>query len=176
MRTIYDIIESPVGPLLLTADERGLTRVWFETGERRHAPHADWWHANDADDDEATRIIVKTRRQLGAYFAGHRTRFDLPLAPVGTPFQRRVWCALADIPFGRTISYLELARTVGDVRAVRAVGGANGKNPLPIVLPCHRVIGANGSLTGFGGGIERKRWLLEHERAIPATSELRLAL
>jgi methylated-DNA-[protein]-cysteine S-methyltransferase len=174
--TIYDVIETPVGPLLLTAEVSGLTRVWFDKGDGSLEPHADWWRANDADRDDATAVIVRARTQLDEYFSGRRTRFDLPLAPAGTPFQKRVWSALADIPYGRTISYIELARTVGDERAVRAVGGANGKNPLPIVLPCHRVIGANGSLAGFGGGIERKRWLLEHEHAIPVTPVLSLEL
>jgi methylated-DNA-[protein]-cysteine S-methyltransferase len=174
--TIYDVIATPVGPLLLTAQKSGLTRVWFDKGDGSLEPHADWWRANSADDDDATRIILTARAQLDEYFAGRRTRFDLPLSPTGTPFQRRVWAALADIPYGRTISYIELARTVGDERAVRAVGGANGRNPLPIVLPCHRVIGADGSLTGFGGGIERKRWLLEHEGAIATSPTLSLGL
>lgn len=175
MTTVYQVIPSAVGPLLLTADESGLTRVWFEKGDREHAPHEDWLRFEDAgcDGDPATTIAT-TRTQLDEYFAGCRTRFELPLSPHGTPFQRRVWAALAEIPYGRTISYLELARSLGDERAVRAVGGANGKNPLPIVLPCHRVIGADGSLTGFGGGIERKRWLLEHEGAIPRALSLAL--
>jgi methylated-DNA-[protein]-cysteine S-methyltransferase len=171
--TIYQVIPSAVGPLLLTADESGLTRVWFEKAGRGHVPRADWLRIEDVErDSEQERTIAATRAQLDEYFAGRRTRFELPLSPHGTPFQRRVWTALAEIPYGRTISYLELARSLGDERAVRAVGGANGKNPLPIVLPCHRVIGANGSLTGFGGGIERKRWLLEHEGAIPRTLAL----
>ena len=173
--TVYQVIPSAVGPLLLTADESGLTRVWFEKGGRRHDPQHDWLRVEEAGrDGEQVSTIAAARAQLDEYFAGRRTRFELPLSPLGTPFQRRVWAALAEIPYGRTISYLELARSVGDERAVRAVGGANGKNPLPIVLPCHRVIGADGSLTGFGGGIERKRWLLEHEGAIPRTLSLAL--
>jgi methylated-DNA-[protein]-cysteine S-methyltransferase len=171
--TVYQVIPSAVGPLLLTADESGLTRVWFEKGGRGHAPRDEWLRVEDAErDGDVATTIAAARAQLDEYFAGRRTRFELPLSPHGTPFQRRVWAALAEIPFGRTISYLELARTLGDERAVRAVGGANGKNPLPIVLPCHRVIGADGSLTGFGGGIERKRWLLEHEGALPGTLSL----
>ncbi|MEO8560769.1 MAG: methylated-DNA--[protein]-cysteine S-methyltransferase, partial [bacterium] len=166
MTTLYSVIDSSVGPLLLTADERGLTRVWFDMGGESHRPRGHWQRAEDAVGSTSTRTIDTARTQLDEYFAGHRTQFELPLSPEGTEFQRRVWDALAEIPFGTTISYLELARTVGDPRAVRAVGGANGRNPLPIVLPCHRVIGADGSLTGFGGGIERKRWLLEHEGAI----------
>jgi methylated-DNA-[protein]-cysteine S-methyltransferase len=175
--TVYEVVASAVGPLLLTADESGLTRVWFDKGGDSHVPQDGWVRLEHAvRGSEPTRTIRAARTQLDEYFTGRRTRFHLPLAPVGTPFQRRVWAALADIPFGATISYLELARTVGDERAVRAVGGANGKNPLPIVLPCHRVIGADGSLTGFGGGIERKRWLLEHEGAISGISPLSLGL
>ena len=184
MTTLHQVIESPVGPLLLSADESGLTRVWFD--KRGGAdPSTALGMTVGADpstalgmtvDTIAARTIAAARAQLDEYFAGLRTHFDLPLAPIGTPFQLRVWAALAEIPFGRTISYLELARTIGDERAVRAVGGANGKNPLPIVLPCHRVIGADGSLTGFGGGIERKRWLLEHEGAIPRSATLSLDL
>ena len=174
--TIYEVIDSAVGPLLLTADASGLTRVWFDKGAGSLEPHGDWQRADAGDGREAVRTIAAARAQLDEYFAGRRTRFDLPLAPSGTSFQRRVWSALAEIPFGHTMSYLELARIVGDERAVRAVGGANGRNPLPIVLPCHRVIGSDGSLTGFGGGIERKRWLLEHEGAIARTTVLSLDL
>ncbi|HEV7992789.1 MAG TPA: methylated-DNA--[protein]-cysteine S-methyltransferase [Gemmatimonadaceae bacterium] len=176
MTTLYSVMDSVIGALLLTADESGLTRIWFDKGGESHEPHREWQRAESAAGSEPARTIDAARSQLDEYFAGTRTRFALPLAPRGTPFQQRVWAALAEIPFGRTISYLELAHIVGDARAVRAVGGANGKNPLPIVLPCHRVIGANGSLTGFGGGIERKRWLLEHERAIPTAATLSLGL
>jgi methylated-DNA-[protein]-cysteine S-methyltransferase len=103
--------------------------------------------------------------QLAAYFAGERTDFDLPLSPSGTPFQLSVWRALLSIPYGETISYRELARRIGNAKAVRAVGAANGRNPIPIIVPCHRVIGADGSLTGYGGGLPRKRLLLELEGA-----------
>jgi methylated-DNA-[protein]-cysteine S-methyltransferase len=109
--------------------------------------------------------LLEASRQLQAYFAGERREFDLPLAPYGSDFQRRVWSALLEIPYGETISYLELARRLGDPRAVRAVGSANGRNPISIIIPCHRVIGADGSLVGYGGGLERKRWLLRHEAA-----------
>ena len=128
-----------------------------------------------ADDGSAGRPAAATlaaaAEQLDEYFAGARTVFDLPLAPRGTPFQQRVWQALRGIPFGDTISYAELARRIETPRAVRAVGGANARNPLSIIVPCHRVVGMDGSLTGFGGGIERKRWLLGHEaaRTPPAT-------
>jgi methylated-DNA-[protein]-cysteine S-methyltransferase len=104
--------------------------------------------------------------QLAEYFAGNRTAFDLPLDASGSDFERQVWTLLRAIPYGATTSYGELARRLGDVKLSRAVGAANGKNPIPIIVPCHRVIGANGDLTGFGGGIDRKRWLLEHEGAL----------
>ena len=108
-------------------------------------------------------LLDEARRQLTAYFAGRLRAFDLPLAPNGTDFQRRVWVELTKIPFGTTVSYGELARRLSNAAAVRAVGAANGRNPIPIIVPCHRVIGSNGSLTGFGGGLPRKQWLLRHE-------------
>jgi methylated-DNA-[protein]-cysteine S-methyltransferase len=111
-------------------------------------------------------VLARARRQLEEYFAHARTTFDLPLDPVGSAFQLRVWSALRAIPYGTTLSYSDLARRLGDVRATRAVGAANGRNPIPIIVPCHRVVGAHGELTGFGGGIDRKRWLLEHEGAL----------
>ena len=111
-------------------------------------------------------MLAHARRQLTEYFAGVRTAFDLPLDPPGTPFQRQVWDALRTIPYGVTTSYGELARRLGDPRGTRALGAANGKNPIPIIVPCHRVVGARGELTGFGGGLDRKRWLLEHEGAL----------
>jgi len=115
---------------------------------------------------EVTPLLARVRQQLEEYFARIRTSFDLPLDPVGSEFQRRVWDALRAIPYGTTVSYSDIARRLGDARATRAVGAANGQNPIPIIVPCHRVIGADGDLTGFGGGIERKRWLLEHEGAL----------
>ena len=113
----------------------------------------------------AGAVLARTREQLNEYFARTRTTFDLPLAPAGSAFERRVWDALRAIPYGSTVSYGELARRLGDPRATRAVGAANGKNAIPIIVPCHRVVGARGELTGFGGGLDRKRWLLEHEGA-----------
>src|SRR5688572_12192877 len=161
---VHELFRSPVGELLLSADDTGLTGVWFEpTGGRVASP--DRRRAAVAS-DAASRILDAARAQLAAYFAGGLRSFDLPLAPRGTPFERRVWEALRDIPFGRTVSYGELARIIGEPGAARAVGAANGRNPLPIVVPCHRVIGADGSLVGFGGGLPRKRWLLEHEGAL----------
>ncbi|GJG86156.1 hypothetical protein tb265_13370 [Gemmatimonadetes bacterium T265] len=176
--TVHTTIPSPVGPLLVVADAAGLRAVYFEPHEHAaavapariapaSAPASD--RAGPASD-----VVAEARAQLDAYFAGTRTTFDLPLAARGTPFQTRVWAALRAIPFGETISYAELARRVGSPSAVRAVGGANGRNPLSIVVPCHRVVGADGSLAGFGGGVERKRWLLRHEGARAASATLPL--
>ncbi|MDB5968884.1 MAG: ogt 4 [Hydrocarboniphaga sp.] len=150
----HSTMESPIGELTLLADETGLTGVHMEY--RRHPPAEQAWRS-----DELRFRVAKD--QLAAYFTGELREFDLPLAPVGTPFQRKVWDALMQIPYGETISYGELARRLGDVKASRAVGLANGKNPIAIIVPCHRVIGASGDLTGYGGGLERKRWLLDHE-------------
>ncbi|MBP5856887.1 methylated-DNA--[protein]-cysteine S-methyltransferase [Marivibrio halodurans] len=154
---LYCVTESPVGPILLAGDGERLHRIAFSTGRRPFGPEAGW-----ARDDTA---FAEARRQLATYFAGGLTRFDLPYALSGTDFRQRVWRALATIPHGETRSYGWLARAIGDPKAVRAVGAANGANPLPILLPCHRVIGADGSLTGFGGGIETKRALLDLEGA-----------
>ena len=149
---------SPVGDLQLHADAEGrLTGLYL-----RH----DGSSTGDGPFDAA-------REQLDAYFAGDLEAFDLPLAPHGTPFQLRVWDELTRIPYTETISYKELALRLGDVKLVRAVGLANGRNPLSIVIPCHRVIGADGTLVGYGGGLERKRWLLDHEAV---TSGRRLAI
>jgi len=150
-------IDSPVGPLLLAGDGEALRLVYFQAGPHPRRPPSDWI----ADAMPVSAAI----RQLEEYFAGERRAFDLPLAPQGTDFQRTVWRELTRIPYGQTVSYGELARRVGNPQASRAVGLANGKNPLPIIVPCHRVIGANGSLTGFGGGVEIKRKLLTLESA-----------
>lgn len=149
---------SPVGPLLLAGTTAGLTHVLFGEGPRPSAPAADW-HEDAAAFDAA-------RGQLDEYFAGTRRAFDLPLAPAGTPFQRAVWSLLRAIPFGDTRCYRDLAVAMGKPGAMRAVGLANGRNPLSIVVPCHRVIGSDGSLTGFGGGLEAKRFLLDHEQRV----------
>lgn len=148
-------MESPVGPLLLAADAQALTRVHFQGGRHPFTPPAEWRH-------EAARF-ASVARELAEYFAGERRAFSLALAMEGSGFQRSVWQALVAIPYGETLSYAELARRVGSV--ARAVGMANGANPLPIVVPCHRVIGSDGSLTGFGGGLAVKRALLELEGA-----------
>jgi methylated-DNA-[protein]-cysteine S-methyltransferase len=150
-------MDSPVGVLTLAARDGKLVGVYMT--DQRHPPTGtEHWRRDDASFAEAVP-------QLAAYFAGELHEFDLPIELSGTPFQCRVWSALRDIPYGCTISYGELARRVGNERASRAVGLANGRNPVSIVVPCHRVIGANGSLTGYGGGLERKSWLLDHERA-----------
>ena len=162
MATCYQWTESPVGRLLLVADEGGLRELLFERG--RTSPTIDAsWENNDP-------LLREAIRQLRAFFAGERQHFDLELNPQGTGFQQRVWRALQEIPFGQTISYRELARRLGNPAASRAVGLANGSNPIAIIIPCHRVIGSNGTLTGYGGGLENKRWLLDFER-----SQLRLA-
>jgi len=153
--------DSPVGPLLLAADDTGLRLIEFHAPRHPARIGSDWREGDNA-------VLEATRAQLGEYFAGTRRGFELPLAPQGTEFQRRVWWALAEIPYGATISYAQLAARVGKPSATRAVGAANGRNPLPIVLPCHRVIGADGSLTGFGGGLPTKRFLLALEGALPA--------
>ena len=152
-------IDSPVGPLTLVAGDGGLRAVRFG---------AEPLPAGAPDGDDP--VLAATAEQLRAYFAGERTTFDLPLELTGTPFQRRAWLALADIPYGATVSYGEQARRLGRPGAARAVGAANGRNPLPIVLPCHRLVGANGSLTGYGGGLAVKRALLEHEAATAAAA------
>jgi len=148
---------SPVGGLRLVGDEGRLRKILFERGRRPAPPPP----ATPPDAEPFREVI----RQLDAYFAGELETFDLVLAPEGTPFQLEVWGLLRAIPYGETVSYGELARKIGRRDAARAVGAANGSNPIPIVVPCHRVVGADGSLTGFGGGIENKRWLLHHEGA-----------
>ena len=148
-------LETPVGPLRLVASDVGLRSVSF----RAEAPGP---HAVDGD----SPVLDEAARQLGEYFAGTRTAFTIPLDLRGTPFQLDAWRRLAEIPYGETVSYAEQARRVGRPRAVRAIGAANGSNPVPIVLPCHRVIGSDGSLTGFGGGLDVKRALLDHEAGV----------
>jgi methylated-DNA-[protein]-cysteine S-methyltransferase len=155
--TLTTTVESPIGPLTLTASEGRLTGLSMH--EQRHAPTvSDDWVRDDA-------WFAPITEQLDAYFAGDLTEFDVPLRLEGTDFQRRVWARLREIPYGTTMSYGELARRAGRPGASRAVGLANGRNPIAIVVPCHRVIGADGQLTGYGGGIDRKIWLLDLERA-----------
>lgn len=154
--TYWTEIDSPIGRLLLTADDAGLIGLHME--ERRHGP-ADVDPTWIRDDD----TFVDAKKQLDAYFAGELREFDLPLNPSGTAFQQRVWAELRTIPYGEVRSYGEIAEQIGRPTASRAVGMANGRNPISIIVPCHRVIGASGALTGYGGGIDRKRTLLEME-------------
>lgn len=156
------MIDSPVGPLTLVASNAGLRAVlWDDDRETRVK-----LGSIDADLPDPAGVLVAAGNQLDEYFAGRRTTFDLPLAAAGSAFQRSAWDALRTIPFGETVSYGEQARRMGDSRKARAVGAANGRNPISIIVPCHRVVGANGSLTGFAGGIENKAWLLDHERRV----------
>jgi methylated-DNA-[protein]-cysteine S-methyltransferase len=151
----FDEIATPIGPLLLAADEHGLRHVLFAQDRYGPRERGDWVR------DRA--LLRECSAQLLAWFGGELRVFALRLAAHGTPFQQRVWQALGTIPFGSTCSYRDIACALGAPTATRAVGAANGRNPLPIIVPCHRVIGADGSLTGFGGGLPRKRWLLAHE-------------
>jgi len=153
-------MKSPVGPLRLFATEGALTAIYLE--KHKGAP------ALTATEREDLPVLLAARRQLEEYFAGERVAFDLPLEPTGTPFQHTVWKALREIPLGVTWSYGDLARHVGRAGAARAVGAANGKNPLSIVVPCHRVVGSDGTLTGYAGGVPIKQWLLEHEQRVLA--------
>jgi methylated-DNA-[protein]-cysteine S-methyltransferase len=148
MATAY--ISTPLGSAKLEGDENGLTYVTIlETDE--------------PESKIIPEILEDAVYQLNEYFEGKRQNFDLLLNPEGTEFQKKVWAALLEIPFGKTISYLELSKNLGDVKAIRAVASANGKNPLWVIIPCHRVIGSDGSLTGYSGGLHRKKWLLNHE-------------
>ena len=163
----YGYFESPLGPLLVAGDTERLHLIRFPSEDRSGEP-GPGWRRDDA-------FFAETFRQLDAYFAGALTQFDLPLWRAGTDFQNKVWSALCRIPFGETVSYGALASRIGKPNASRAVGGANGANPLPIVVPCHRVIGSDKSLTGFGGGIEVKKFLLAHEQSVAAGERSRRA-
>jgi methylated-DNA-[protein]-cysteine S-methyltransferase len=151
----YTYLDSPFGDLLAVRDDVGLTALHLPSGRKPGAVAPGWTHDAAAFED--------VRSQVEEYFAGSRQTFDLPLNLMGTPFQLRVWTALLDIPYGETTSYGKTALAIGAPTASRAVGLANGQNPIPIIVPCHRVIGSNGSLTGYGGGLPAKRWLLSHE-------------
>ena len=143
-------IKTPLGVAKLEGDMDGISAITVLDNDEKVT-------------DLVPEVLEDAAYQLNEYFEGTRKRFDLTLNPDGTDFQQRVWTALQEIPFGKTVSYLELSKTLGDVKAIRAVAAANGKNPLWIVVPCHRVIGSDGSLTGYAGGLRRKKWLLEHE-------------
>lgn len=151
----YRYVPSPLGDLLLAGDDTGLKILGFPSGKGNVEPEPDW--------QLDSQCFIEAQQQLNEYFAGERQHFDLQIAPSGTDFQLQVLDALLEIPCGETRSYRDIAKRIGRPNAVRAVGAANGRNPLPIIIPCHRVIGADGSLTGFGGGIEAKTWLLKLE-------------
>jgi methylated-DNA-[protein]-cysteine S-methyltransferase len=155
METVY--VNSPLGITKIVGDEDGIAIV----------------SVSDVGDNDVSQTIPKVLEeavsQLQEYFDGKRTDFDLKLNPKGTDFQQKVWKSLLEIPYGKTISYMDQTKKLGDIKAIRAVASANGKNPLWIVVPCHRVIGTNGSLTGYAGGLSRKKWLLEHEN--PSTQQ-----
>jgi len=149
-------VESPIGPIRLTAGAAALTGVFML--KHKYGP------AGFPDEERGeSSLLTEAARQLAAYFAGELRDFDLPLAPEGSDFQQQVWDELRRIPFGETTSYMAIAKRIGDPRHVRAVGSANGRNPISIIIPCHRVVGSDGSLVGYGGGLDRKRWLLDHE-------------
>ena len=159
----YDVVPAPIGRLIVASDGSAIAGVWMANAR----PRDDQWERHRGTD----ALLAEVRGELTAYFEGRLREFRVPLAPNGTDFQRRVWTALTKIPYGTTISYADLARRVDNLAAVRAVGAANGRNPIPVIVPCHRVIGSDGSLTGFGGGLDRKRWLLHHEGALAGGQE-----
>jgi methylated-DNA-[protein]-cysteine S-methyltransferase len=152
---LYTTTDSPVGELLLVGDGRALRGLSMQEGRTAVGVHPDWTR-----DDEVFDPVLG---QLAEYFEGRRAAFQLPLEPQGTPFQRLVWHALRELPYGETVTYGELARRIGRPASSRAVGAANGQNPISLIVPCHRVVGADGTLTGYGGGVERKRFLLDLE-------------
>ncbi|GGQ00979.1 methylated-DNA-[protein]-cysteine S-methyltransferase [Actinomadura coerulea] len=164
METTHVVIESVVGPLTLVATDGALSGLYMEM--QRHRPAQETFGAPGDPEEEPFATVAA---QLSAYFAGDLTEFDLPLRLHGTPFQERVWTALQEIPYGQTITYGELAVEIGSPSASRAVGLANGRNPVGVIVPCHRVVGSTGSLTGYGGGLDRKRYLLDFERKVRAT-------
>lgn len=157
MKIFYKIIQSPVGPLKIVANTHGLCAVVWENDNPKRVP------LDTPLEDNSHPVLRETEKQLSEYFGGHRTTFDIPLDFKGTEFQKKVWYALLTIPYAQTRSYLQIATQIGNPKAVRAVGAANGKNPISIIAPCHRVIGANGALVGFAGGLDRKTCLLEIE-------------
>ena len=154
-KIVYTYLDSFVGKILVAQNERGLKTIWFMEGTKGRAPEYGWYHEKN--------LKTEAVRQLRAYFEGELLEFDLTLLLDGTPFQKEVWKALQQIPYGETVTYGDIAKKIGRPKAARAVGGANGKNYIPIVIPCHRVIGSSGHLTGFGSGIDIKIALLEHE-------------
>lgn len=161
MKEFLDYMETPIGLLVIKASHSHISEIKF-------------WDEEPRSKTNSNDIVKEAEKQLNQYFERQRNTFDLPLNQRGTDFQNEVWSLLKELPYGQTVSYLELSRRVGDVKAIRAVASANGKNPFHIVVPCHRVIGSNGDLTGYVGGLYRKKWLLELEAAIPKTSQTQL--
>ncbi|BAU11511.1 methylated-DNA--protein-cysteine methyltransferase [Leptolyngbya sp. NIES-3755] len=160
----YKWLDTSIGTLLLTSDGRSLTGLYLQ-GQKHFPNHTpDWKEFNELD------LFIEAEKQLREYFAHQRQQFNLPLDPIGTAFQKQVWQQLQQIPFGETISYGALANRIGIPTASRAVGAANGRNPISIVVPCHRVIATNGKMTGYAGGIDRKQWLLQHEQSSRAAT------
>ena len=157
----YSFIDSPLGRMCVQGDGQFVIGLYMPAHKGWRGPDPSW--------QESDAPFVSVRQQLAEYFTGERQQFDLPLKLAGTPFQQRVWQELIRIPFGTTITYAELAQRVGQPTAPRAVGHANGRNPISIIVPCHRVIGANGKLTGYAGGVDKKQWLLAWERGATAT-------
>ncbi len=151
----YSYVDSPIGPLLLSGEGETICGLYFSTGNKARGADAAW--------ERYDAPFLAAKKQLGEYFSGHRKEFELPLQPRGTPFQLKVLDVLQQIPYGSMVSYAEVAQQIGNPKAVRAVGAANGNNPIALIIPCHRVVGSNGSLTGFGGGLEAKRFLLDLE-------------
>lgn len=168
VKILYTLTDTPVGPLLIGMADAGLCGIYFQASKNAREPDPDWHRVDDLPCDAVP--------QLRAYFARELRQFDLPLAPEGTTFQLEVWAALEEIPYGQTISYAELARRINRPNAVRAVGAANGRNPLSIVVPCHRVIGSDGALTGYGGGVPIKEALLALERGCSSRGGEQLTL
>lgn len=159
IRHVYAYVESPIDPVLVVSDGDAITGVYLPDNA---PPVSAQWVRDDV-------WLEPAREQLRAYFAGERREFDLPLSLEGTAFQKRVWDALTGVPYGETASYRDIAARIGEPKSSRAVGAANGRNPVSIVIPCHRVVGASGRLTGYGGGLERKRWLIALEQRVRAT-------
>jgi methylated-DNA-[protein]-cysteine S-methyltransferase len=164
----FTYCESPIQPLLLLSNGRSLIGLYTASEKHILTIQDDWV------EDDTVSPFTDAKKQLKAYFDGQLTEFNVPLVMPGTDFQKRVWNELQQIPYGKTLSYGELANRIGQPQASRAVGLANGRNPISILVPCHRVIGANGKLTGYGGGLERKQWLLEHESKLVSAQQFNL--
>lgn len=161
--TAISFLDTPIGKLKIIGDEQAIKLVSFVDSEEERST-----------DGDVPIVVRNCKFQLKEYFEGKRKDFDLPLSPDGTEFQKEVWDELLEIPFGKTSTYAKQAIKLGDLKKIRAVGTANGKNPIAIIIPCHRIIGTDGSLTGYAGGLHRKEWLLKHEHSIPGFNQLKL--